>query len=284
MPDFGIVDTHLHLWDPERLSYPWIHEIGPALEQRFLLEEFDAARGDIDVEKIVFVECDCAVEQKGDEVEFITELAKQEPRIQGIVVSVPLEQGGGTGWLLEKLADNPLIRGIRRLIEPVADIGFCLQPNFVEGIRLLPAHNFSFDICIKHHQLEDVIQLVAQCPDTFFVLDHIAKPAIAKQEFDPWRQALQELSEMDNVVCKISGMVTEADHGNWTREDLKPYIDHVLECFGFDRVMYGGDWPVSTLATDYVTWVETLEWAVGGCSDDEKRQLFRDNAVTHYRL
>jgi len=101
---------------------------------------------------------------------------------------------------------------------------------------------------------------------------------------DPWKTELRTLSGFPNIWCKISGLVTEADHQNWQKEDLKPYIDHVLECFGFDRTMYGGDWPVARLATEYPRWVETLEWAVRGCSDDELRKLFRDTAIEFYGL
>ena len=151
-------------------------------------------------------------------------------------------------------------------------------------MQCLPDYGLSFDICISHEQLANTITMVQRCPDTTFVLDHIAKPDIRAGRLDPWRQELSELARSPNVVCKISGLVTEADTANWTRDDLKPYIDHVIECFGFDRVMYGGDWPVSTQATDYPRWVETLDWAVAGATKVEKRQLFRDNAVRIYRL
>ena len=132
--------------------------------------------------------------------------------------------------------------------------------------------------------MANTIKLVEQCPDVLFILDHIGKPDIKNQIFDPWRDELKRLSEFPNVWCKMSGLVTEADHQHWTREDLKPYIDHVLDCFGFSRVLYGGDWPVAYQATTYPRWVETLEWAVRGCSEDELRKLFYDNAIEFYRL
>ena len=132
--------------------------------------------------------------------------------------------------------------------------------------------------------MANTIKMVAQCPDVQFILDHIGKPDIKHGLLDPWRAEIKTLSELPNVWCKMSGLVTEADHANWTKEQLKPYVDHVLECFGFDRVMYGGDWPVAYQATEYPRWVETLAWAVEGCSGDELKKLFRDNAIAFYRL
>jgi L-fuconolactonase len=132
--------------------------------------------------------------------------------------------------------------------------------------------------------MANTIRLVEQCPNVQFILDHIGKPDIKNHVVDPWREEIKLLSGFPNVWCKLSGLVTEADHQKWTKEDLKPYIDHVIECFGFDRVMYGGDWPVAYQATEYPRWVDTLAWAVSGCTEDELRNLFRDNAIMFYKL
>jgi L-fuconolactonase len=142
----------------------------------------------------------------------------------------------------------------------------------------------SFDICIFHHQLPNTLEMVRRCPEVSFILDHIAKPGIKAGLAEPWRRQVRELAALPNVVCKLSGVTTEADHANWTREQLRPYIDHVIDCFGFDRIMYGGDWPVSELAGKYTDWVNVLDWATEGCSSAEKRKLFRDNAIRAYRL
>ena len=155
---------------------------------------------------------------------------------------------------------------------------------FFAGIKLLPAFDLSFDICIAHFQMANTIKMVAQCPDVQFILDHIGKPDIKNKLMDRWRAEIKTLSEFHNVWCNISGLVTEADHQHWTKEQLKPYIDHVIECFGFDRVMYGGDWPVAYQATEYPRWVETLAWAVEGCTEEELKKLFHDNAAAFYQL
>jgi predicted TIM-barrel fold metal-dependent hydrolase len=132
--------------------------------------------------------------------------------------------------------------------------------------------------------LPNVIKMVAQCPDVRFVLDHIGKPPIKAGEIDPWRHDLKELASYENVTCKISGVATEADHKNWTREQLKPYICHAIEVFGFDRVMYGGDWHVMELACPYSEWVDIVDWIVADVSAEDRRKLYRDNAISFYRL
>ncbi|MCB0110786.1 MAG: amidohydrolase family protein [Caldilineaceae bacterium] len=283
MINFPVVDTHLHVWDPGYLRYPWLDEI-PLLNKPHLLADYNRATGPVQVAKMVFLQCEVDFAQFQEEADWVSGLAQTDPRIQGMVPWAPLEQGDGARAAVERLAANPLVKGIRRIIQFEDDIEFCLRPDFVRGVQMLADYNLRFDICINHTQLANTIKLVAQCPNVPFILDHIGKPDIKNQLFEPWRQEIEQLAGFPNVWCKISGLVTEADHANWTREDLKPYIDHVIESFGFDRVMYGGDWPVATQATDYPRWVETLEWAVQGCSSEELHKLFHDNAISFYRL
>jgi L-fuconolactonase len=129
-----------------------------------------------------------------------------------------------------------------------------------------------------------VIEMVRRSPDVRFVLDHIGKPGIKAGLFEPWRQHMRELAGMENVFCKISGVVTEADHGAWTRDQIRPYIEHTLDCFGFERCMYGSDWHVLELASTYPQWVEIVDWIVADASAAERRRLFRETAVSFYRL
>lgn len=283
MIDFPLVDTHVHLWDPKFLRYPWL-DGNALLNKPHLLENYRAACGPVQVEKMVFLQCECDFAQFMDEANWVTQLAQVDPRIRGIVPWAPLEKGDAARSDLEQLAANPLIKGIRRIIQFEPDPAFCLRPDFVRGVQALPDYGLSFDICISHGQMANTIELVRQCPHVQFILDHIGKPNIKDQLMEPWKQELRTLAQFPNVWCKMSGLVTEADFQRWRKEDLKPYIDHVLECFGFGRVMYGGDWPVAYQATEYPRWVETLQWAVSGCSQSEARGLFHDNAVAFYRL
>jgi L-fuconolactonase len=283
MLDFPLVDTHLHVWDPQNLDYPWLADV-PVLNKPYLLADYNAATAPLDVGQMVFVQCEADFAQFQAEADWVTGLAQHDARLQGIVAWAPLEQGDAARADLERLASNPLVKGIRRIIQFEPDITFCLQPDFVRGVQALADYHLSFDICIAHMQMANTIQMVRQCPDVMFILDHIGKPDIKNQVFEPWKTELRALAALPNVWCKMSGLVTEADHQHWTRDDLKPYIDHVLECFGVERVMFGGDWPVAVQATDYPRWVKTLLWAVDGFSEDEQRRLFRENAITFYRL
>jgi L-fuconolactonase len=283
MPDFPIIDTHVHLWDTNQLSYSWLAN-NPEINRPFLLADFDQARADIAVEKIVFVEAAADTEHAFDEAAWVAGLNRTDSRIAGIVAAASLEKGAAVKADLEQLTAYPKVKGVRRILQGEADPAYCLQPNFVAGVQALDDFDLSFDICIYHIQLASVIELVKQCPFIPFILDHIGKPDIKNQVFEPWKRELKALAELPNVWCKLSGMVTEADHDHWTAADLQPYIDHVIECFGFERVMFGGDWPVATLATEYPRWVETLSQAVSGASETELKKLFHDNATAFYRL
>ena len=141
-----------------------------------------------------------------------------------------------------------------------------------------------FDACIFHSQAANTLEMMRQCPEVSFILDHIGKPGIKAGLLDRWRAQICEMAALPNVVCKLSGVTTEAEHKTWTRDQLRPYIDHVIACFGPDRILYGGDWPVSELAGSYLQWLTTLDWATAGFSPTEKRKLFRDNAIKAYRL
>jgi L-fuconolactonase len=283
MPDFPIVDSHVHLCDPARFGYAWTRN-APQLNREVLPRHLTQAAGPVEIEQFVFVEVDVDFPQHLDEAAWVQSLARTDRRLQGMVAALPLERGKAIEAELDELRRNPILRAIRRLIQTQPDPDFCVQPAFIEGLKLLPRHDLAFDICILHHQMPNVIKMARQCPEVRFVLDHIGKPGIKAGILDPWRAQLKELASLPNVHCKISGVTTEADHQDWTREQLKPYIAHALETFGIDRVVYGGDWHVSELAGTYPQWVEIVDWVSTGMSPEEKRKLFRDNAIAFYRL
>jgi len=283
MPAFPIVDTHLHIWDLHRLRYPWLTNV-PLLNRDHLIDDYRRACGPVQVAKMVFIQCECDPAQFEDELAWVTEVAATDPRIRGIVPWAPLESGAAVEATLARLAANSLVKGVRRIIQFESDPAFCLRPEFVRGVQLLPKHGLTFDLCINHTQLANTLNLVRQCPEVRFIMDHIAKPDIKSGRLDPWRAEMRELAELPNVWCKISGLVTEADMEKWTPEDVQPYLDHVIACFGFDRVVFGGDWPVSTQATDYPRWVDTLDAALKGSSPDELHRLYVRNAESFYRV
>jgi L-fuconolactonase len=285
MPEFPIVDAHVHLYDPGAIPFPWM-EGNAKLNRPHLPADFDRLTEGVAVEAIVFVEVAAAEGRHLDEANFVAGLARTEPRLRGMVASIPLEKGPAAVTAdLNACSRIGLVRGIRRLIETHADEpGWALRDDFVAGVRLLPQYGFTFDLCLRHPQLADVIALCRRCPEVRFVVDHIAKPGIKAHLTEPWRSELREIARLPNVWCKISGVVTEADHQRWTEAEVRPYVAHAIDCFGFDRVMFGGDWPVSELATRYRRWVDLVDSVVETASAEERRKLFRDNAIAFYRL
>lgn len=283
MPDFSIVDTHVHLWDPARIPLRWGDE-APAINRRHLIAEYDAARADVEVEAMVFLECDVAAGRHLDEAAMVAEIATGEPRLQAIVAHAPLEKGDAVAADLDALTRHPGLRGIRRLLQHEPDIQAVLDERFVAGLNLLPRNNLHFEICIFHHQLPAIVDLVRRLPNVTFMLDHIAKPPIKSGDLQPWRTRIAELAALPNLMCKMSGLVTEADHANWQPGDLRPYIDHVVETFGFDRLVFGSDWPVLTLAGQLPQWVAILDEALAGASEEDLRFFWVENAQAFYRL
>lgn len=278
-----IVDSHVHLWNPAQLRYSWLDGL-PALNRAFLPKDFSEASATANVGKMIFVECGCEPAQNFAEVDWISDLAKTEPRLKGIVAHADLEKGEAVRADLEKLAVSPLVKGIRRNLQGERDLEFCLQPEFVAGVKLLAEFNFTFDICIRHEQLRSVAELVRRVPEVNFILDHFGKPDVRGKKIEPWAASLKTLAALPNVVCKISGLATEADWKNWQTADLKLYFDHVLNCFGFDRILFGGDWPVATLATSYERWLETVRELFSFASAADQIRLFQTNAERIYRV
>lgn len=257
----------------------------PALDRPYLNDDFARLTAGVDIEAMVFVEVDAAPSDNLAEARFVQEQTLAEPRLRGMVASMPLEEGAGVEPKLVEYAGMPLARGVRRLIERHHhQPGWALGDSFLTGVRLLAKFGFTFDLCLFHPQLAEVTELARRCPQVNFVVDHIAKPGIRHGLREPWWQDLQAIARLPNVWCKISGVVTEADHTKWREAEVTPYIAHAIDSFGFERVMFGGDWPVSELATSYRRWVDLVDLVVAGASIGEKRRLYRDNAIAFYRL
>jgi L-fuconolactonase len=281
MPGFPIIDSHVHIYDPEALSYPWMDRVA-ALKSPHLPADYDRQRDGVAIDRYVFVEVDAAPGQRVDEARWVGALA--DPRLAAIVASAAIEDGAAVRPQLDALmAATPKLRGIRRLIQGEA-VDFCIQPGFVEGVKLLAGYDLSFDLCIFHPQFDSALELVRRCPEIRFVLDHIGKPGIKAGIDQPWRDQMKALAALPNVWCKLSGVVTEADPAAWTRAQIEPYIRHTIDCFGFERTLFGSDWPVCELASSYRRWVETLDAILVDASEAELRRLYRDTAIEFYRL
>jgi L-fuconolactonase len=284
MPNLPIVDAHVHLWDPRRFRMPWLDN-EPVLNLPFGLEEYREQTAGLQIDAIVYLQVEVAPAYGLLEAQHAVGLARVDPRIQAIVGWAPIEYGDQMRTYLDALvAIDPLIRGVRRLLQYEPDPAFLLQPRFVRGIEILGEYGLSFDLCIGHRQLASAIELVRRSPGTQFMLDHLAKPNIKDRVMQPWREEIAALAEFPNVTAKISGAVSDADRERWVPADLAPYVDWVIGVFGEDRVAFGSDWPVVLRAATYRAWVDALDEITAGFSVDAKRKLWAGNARRFYRL
>jgi L-fuconolactonase len=284
MPELPIVDSHVHLWDPLRFRMPWL-DGNANLDRPYGLAEYRAAMEGIDVAAMVYLQVEVDPAYALLEARWAVDRAREDPRLRAVVAWAPVEHGERARSYLDALvAVDPLIRGVRRIVQSEPDPGFAIRPDFVRGVQVLAEYRLTFDLCIQHSQMPAAVELVRRCPGVSFILDHIGKPSIREGLLDPWRAQIRELASMPNVICKVSGMVTESDHRAWTPDDLRPFLEHVLESFGEDRVAFGGDWPVVTEASTYRRWVETLDDLTSGLSPTAKRGLWSENARRFYRI
>jgi len=276
-----IIDTHVHFWDPERLTYPWI-EGRSAFDRSYSPEDYRRAAADVQIERLVFVECDAHVRCAIAEAEWVTGLAQSDPRIQAIVARGPLLD---PDWIatLEVIAALPLVRGIRDNIQG-HPAGFPVQDGFVRGVREIHRRGLHFELCLKHQQLEEAIQLVRLCPDGQFVLDHCAKPDIKGRVREPWNALLKQMAHLPNVTCKISGLVTEADWEDRRADQLLWYARAAVDAFGPDRIMFGSDWPVNEVAGGFGRWFDLVSALTAPWSQSEREHFFWRNAERVYRL
>lgn len=279
----AVADSHVHFWDRRRWPYPWLDGL-EELRKPHLPEDLHREVRPFDIREIVFVQAEIAREHALDEAKWAAELAEADPRVQAFVAFAPLHRGAAAAEDLDALAAIPMVRGIRQIIGFEPGLDFCLRPDFLEGLRLLPARRFSFDINITAAHLPNVVEMVDATPEVAYVLDHMAGPPIEAGGWEPWASGLRELARRERVHCKISGAATAADRESWTTDDLRRYIDHVIEYFGVDRVMFGSDWPVCKLAAEYSQWADAFAELIAAYSPGERDAMWRANARRFYRL
>ena len=285
-----IVDTHQHLWDLKLFELPW-HTGAEvtSLRKSFLPADYAAAIKGTGVVKSVYMEVDVAPEQQSKEADYVIDLCtKGETPMVAAVISGRPAAGAEFKNYITKYARSPYIKGVRQVLHGESTpAGYCLQPQFVEGIKVLGDLGLSYDLCMRSGELLDAVKLVDQCPKTRFIVDHCGNMSVQSTDAAAraqWEKGMQELAQRPNTVCKISGIIASAKPGAWTVEDLAPNIKFSMETFGPDRIMFGGDWPVCTLAASYAQWVAALHSITAELPADQKRKLFHDNAVKFYGL
>jgi predicted TIM-barrel fold metal-dependent hydrolase len=277
-----IVDTHQHLWDLDLFRYPWLSSL-PQLNRSFRMADYLDATTGLNVVKSVHLEADVDEPYMLDETRHLLALADQPDNpLEGIVACGRPENKDFKSYL-DRIAGHPKLKGIRRVLHTQPDeIG--QEPTFVENVAALSNYGLSFDICVLARQLPIAIKLVSKCPNVVFILDHCGVPQVKEKNLDPWRAQITEIAKFPNVSCKISGLVAYADPKAWTAEVLRPYVEHVVASFGWDRVVFGSDWPVCTLSASFRQWVEALQAITHAAGETNQRKLFRDNALHVYKL
>jgi predicted TIM-barrel fold metal-dependent hydrolase len=277
-----LVDTHQHFWDRDRLPYSWTKGV-PPLNRSFGLEEYKEAARQANVAKTLFMECDADRPHALDEARWVQELAEADPLIAGIIAGAYLDDPDFPAHLAA-LRELSKVRGIRQVLHTQPD-DFSRQPLFRDHLRSLAETGLTFDLCALARQLPIVAEAVEACPKVTFVLDHCGIPDIASGGLEPWKESISRLAELPQVAaCKVSGIVAYAKAYTWTVDDLRPYFDHVIATFGWDRVVWGGDWPVCLVSAELQSWVEALHELTKDASEAEKAALFHRNAERIYRV
>ncbi|MCE9534542.1 MAG: amidohydrolase family protein [Planctomycetes bacterium] len=278
-----IIDTHQHLWDLKVFKLGWLKE-GSPIGNSYTPDVYAEAVKGLNVVKSVYMEVDVVPEQQQKEADYVLDLCKsgKTTMVAAVVSGRPASEG------FEKYArqfkGSPYIKGVRQVIHvDSTPAGFCLKKEFIKGIQLLGDLGLSYDICIRPGELGDAAKLVDECPGTRFILDHCGNGPV-KTDRTQWKKDMELLGKKKNLVCKVSGIVASADKDKWGPADLAPLVNHTIESFGWDRVMFGGDWPVCTLAASYKQWVDALKEIVKDRKDEEKLKLFHDNAAKFYGL
>jgi L-fuconolactonase len=273
-----IIDSHQHFWQYDAVQHGWINERMSIIRRDFMPADLQPLLQQNGVAATVAVQSD----QTEAETDWLLQLAAENDFIAGVVGWVDLR----SVQLEERLAHYagfPKLKGFRHILQS-EEPAFMLQPAFVRGIGLLQRFGFTYDILIFPHQLEAALQLVRQFPEQPFVIDHLAKPYIKQGLLGEWAHGLRQLAAFENVHCKLSGMVTEANWQHWKAEDLKPYLDVVLDAFGTNRLLFGSDWPVCLVASAYERWLQVVSDYFDSFSVEERAQVFGGNAIRFYNL
>jgi len=273
------IDAHHHFWKYDPVRYSWMNE-----SMEILKKDYQPADLQVEIEKaeiggVVSVQAD----QSMLETDELLYHAAQHDFIKGVVGWFPLADPA-VEEVLAEYADNPWLKGVRHVVQDEPDDRFILGEAFNEGIRKLEQFDLIYDILIYERQLGSSIEFVDLHPNLPFVLDHVAKPQIGAGLMEPWKELMLEMSRRENVICKLSGMATEANWAEWTSDQLRPYMEVALDAFGPNRLMFGSDWPVARLAVDYMPWVSLCREFISSLSTDEREAIEGGNASRVYQL
>ena len=278
-----IFDTHLHLLYPDRVGYGWAASV-PALQGEASVETYEARVRPHDVVAAMMMEVDVDEPDIEAEIDMVGELiARDDAFVEGMIAACRPEQSvDGFAAFVDRLAAKPFVKGLRRILHQSPDM-LSASDGFAANLSRLATGGYSFDVCVLARQLVPVaLPLAKRCPDLTMILDHCGVPDIAGGDLEQWRTDMRTVAALPNLHCKISGIVAYAGP-NWTVETLRPYFEHVIDCFGWDRVVWGSDWPVCRLGGDIGRWIDATRALLEGCSADEQAALLNKNAQRLYR-
>ena len=279
-----IIDTHQHLWDVNQFKLAWLKPDDP-LNRCYSPADYLRDAEGLNIVKTVYMEVDVVESQQTDEAKYILNLCDHDKKYPAAAVISGHPASDGFKAYLDQFRDRKALKGVRQVLHvPSTPSGFCLDPKFIAGMNELGERGLSFDLCVKADELPNAAKLLDRCPKTSFVLDHCGNPSLKMTDLSPWKADLARVAERKNVVCKVSGFIATATKGKWTADDIAPIVNHVLDTFGPDRVMFAGDWPVCLMGATLREWVQGLQKVVANRSEVDRQKLFHDNAVRVYRL
>ena len=278
-----IIDTHQHLWDLNLLQLNWIKGAG-ALGKNHLMSDYVRDAQGLNITRTIYMEVDAVEEQHEVEAGYVLDLCwrPDNPMTAAVIGGRP-DDLRFTEYM-ERFAHSPYIKGVRQVLHGGTKKGYCLDPEFVHGLRALGDLGLRFDLCMRPDELSDALQVCRECPNTLFVLDHCGNASVQPSDLNQWKREIEAVSKAPNIACKISGLVSTVIRGEWSSSDLDPIISHCVQVFGHDRIMFGSDWPICTVNASLREWVEALQQIVSSWSESDQRKLFHDNAARFYEL
>jgi L-fucono-1,5-lactonase len=279
-----IVDSHHHLWDPALREYPWMagEELAP-LRRRYDVEDLRAVAAPLGVTRTVVVQ---AVSSESETVWLLSAAAEADDLIAAVVGWIDLK-APDVSERIAALSEHPggaRLVGVRHQVQDEPDPRWLLRPDVIRGLEAVASANLAYDLLLRPGHLPAALELADSLPELRVVVDHGAKPEIARQAWEPWSSGLARLAANEQVHCKLSGLVTEATWDSWRGEQLERYIDRLLELFGPERLMFGSDWPVCTLAASYAGVLDLVIGAIGRLSESERTAILAGTAGAFYEL
>jgi len=273
------IDAHQHFWKYNPSDYVWIDSRMESLKKDYLPEDLSPHLSQLGIQGTIAVQA----RQMEVETNFLLQLAEQNQWILGVVGWVDFE-GPDLEQRIERFAQHPRLKGFRELIHDMPDPNYAISEVHLGAIKLLEKYNLAYDLLLRPGHIPAAIDLVDKFPNQRFILDHIAKPEIRSGSKEPWQSRVKELAKRPNVYCKLSGLVTEADWTNWTREIVYPYLDICLGAFGPQRLMVGSDWPVCTLAGTYKEVMSLTLGYLESLSASEQQRVFSETCLEAYKI